>query len=77
MINLKTLQKIKRSREVDNRDFIKGIRADRNEKVEDWPSNIFNIIFKKIKKHEFTAYYNTNELSLIEANIAKYFRIKK
>ena len=77
MINLKTLQKIKRSREVDNRDFIKGIRADRNEKVEDWPLNIFNIIFKKIKKHEFTAYYNTNELSLIEANIAKYFRIKK
>ena len=44
MINLKTLQKIKRSREVDNRDFIKGIRADRNEKVEDWPLNIFNII---------------------------------
>ena len=77
MINLKILQKIKRAREVDNRDFTKGIRADRNEKVEDWPLNIFNIIFKKIKKHEFTAYYNTSELSLIESKIAKYFRSKK
>ncbi len=77
MINLNILQKIKRAREVDNRDFTKGIRADRNEKVEDWPLNIFNIIFKKIKKHEFTAYYNTSELSLIESKIAKYFKIKK
>ena len=41
MINLNNLKKIKRVREEDKRNFEKGIRSDRNEKVENWPSNIF------------------------------------
>ena len=45
MINLQNLKKIKRSREVDNRNFKKGIRADRNEKVENWPRKIFSKVF--------------------------------
>ena len=54
MINLNILKKIKRSREKDERNFAKGIRADRNEKVENWSKAIFNKIFKGIKNHEFT-----------------------
>ena len=74
MINLKN---IKRTREKDNRDFKIGIRADRNEKVEDWSHTIFNKIFKKIKRHEFTSYYNTNELYQLEKKIAQYLKISK
>lgn len=74
MINLKD---IKRTREKDNRDFKIGIRADRNEKVEDWSPIIFNKIFKKIKRHEFTSYYNTNELYQLEKKIAQYLKISK
>ncbi len=77
MINLNILKKIKRSREQDNRNFKSGIRSDRNEKVENWPLKIFKKIFKKIKTHEFTAYYNTDELSLIESKIAKHYKVAK
>lgn len=77
MINLKYLKKIKRNREKDNRNFNVGIRADRNEKVEDWSPVIFHRIFNKIKKHEFTAYYNTNELYQLEKKIAQYLKIGK
>ena len=76
MINLNILKKIKRIREQDKRNFKKGIRSDRNEKVENWPSNIFKKIFSKISTHEFTAYYNTSELLSLESKIAKYYGIK-
>ena len=76
MINLKNLKKIKRVREEDKRDFKRGIRSDRNEKVENWPSDIFKKIFNKISNHEFTAYYNTSKLLSLELKIAKYFKIK-
>ena len=76
MINLNNLKKIKRVREEDKRNFEKGIRSDRNEKVENWPSNIFQKIFNKISRHEFTAYYNTSELLSLESKIAKYYKIK-
>ena len=73
MINFNILKKIKRVREEDKRNFKKGIRSDRNEKVENWPSNIFQKIFSKISNHEFTAYYNTSELLSLESKIAKYY----
>ena len=76
MINLNILKKIKRAREKDKRNFKKGIRSDRNEKVENWPSYIFQKIFNKIFNHEFTAYYNTTELLSLESKIAKYYKIK-
>lgn len=76
MINLNILKKIKRAREEDKRNFKKGIRSDRNEKVENWPSNIFQKIFSKISNHEFTAYYNTSELLSLESKIAKFYKIK-
>ena len=76
MINLNNLKKIKRVREEDKRNFKKGIRSDRNEKVENWPPSIFKKIFNKISNHEFTAYYNTSDLGTLESKIAKYFKIK-
>ena len=76
MINFNILKKIKRVREEDKRNFKKGIRSDRNEKVENWPSNIFQKIFSKISNHEFTAYYNTSELLSLESKIANYYKIK-
>ena len=69
MINLNILKKIKRSREKDKRDYVKGVRADRNEKVENWPKVIFTKIFNGIKNHEFTSYYNTSQLTKIETKV--------
>ncbi len=76
MINFNNLKKIKRVREDDKRNFKKGIRSDRNEKVENWSPNIFKKIFNKIQSHEFTAYYNTSKLLSLESKIAKYYKIK-
>ena len=47
MIDLNHLKKIKRKHTVDKRNFEFSIRADRNEKVDNWPINIF----KKIDAH--------------------------
>ncbi len=77
MINLNNLKKIKRTREKDKRNFEKGIRADRNEKVENWPQRIFNQIFSKIKNHEFTSYYNTAQLMKLEMQVGSFFKIKR
>ncbi len=77
MINLNILKKIKRSREKDERNFAKGIRADRNEKVENWSKAIFNKIFKGIKNHEFTSYFNTSQLTKIETKVGNFFKISK
>ena len=77
MINLNNLKKIKRSREKDEKNFIKGIRADRNEKVENWPKKIFKKIFKEIKDHEFTSYYNTTQLMKLEKQVGNFFKISK
>ena len=65
----KYFKKDKRSREKDERNFAKGIRADRNEKVENWSKAIFNKIFKGIKNHEFTSYFNTSQLTKIETKV--------
>ena len=77
MINLNILKKIKRSREKDKRDHVKGIRADRNEKVENWSKVIFTKIFNGIKNHEFTSYYNTSQLTKIETKVGNFFKISK
>ena len=75
MFDLQNLKKIKRSNIPDKRNFKLGLRADRNEKIENWPISIFKKIFSKIKPHEFTAYYNTNELEKLKKNISKYYSI--
>ena len=77
MFNLNNLKKIKRIREKDKRNFEKGIRADRNEKVENWSQKIFNRIFLKIKNHEFTSYYNTTQLMKLEKKVGSFFKIKR
>ena len=75
MIDLQHLKKVKRIHADDKRNFNLGLRADRNEKVEDWPIGIFNKIFKNIKTHEFTSYYNTTEIKKIKSKIGKYFKL--
>ena len=75
MIDLQHLKKVKRIHTDDKRNFNLGLRADRNEKVEDWPIGIFNKIFKNIKTHEFTSYYNTTEIKKIKSKIGKYFKL--
>ena len=75
MIDLNYLKKIKRIHTDDKRNFNLGLRADRNEKIEDWSIAIFNKIFKNIKNHEFTSYYNTTEIRKIKINISKYFKL--
>ncbi len=75
MIDLEHLKKVKRIHTDDKRNFNLGLRADRNEKVEDWPISIFNKIFKNIKTHEFTSYFNTTEIKKIKIKIIKYFRL--
>ena len=39
------------------------------EKVENWSKAIFNKIFKGIKNHEFTSYFNTSQLTKIETKV--------
>jgi len=75
MIDLNYLKKIKRINTDDKRNFKFGLRADRNEKIENWPINIFKNIFKNIKPHEFTAYYNTREIKKLKVKISKYLKI--
>ena len=77
MIDLNHLKKIKRKHTVDKRNFEFSIRADRNEKVDNWPINIFKKIFKKIKPHEFTTYYNTSNLIKLNNQIAKFLKVSK
>ena len=77
MIDLKHLKKTQRIHTDDKRNFKLGLRADRNEKVVDWPANIFKKIFTKIKPHEFTAYYNTTEIKKIKKQVARYFSLKE
>jgi len=77
MINLSKLKEIKRIDTKDSRNFKLGIRADRNEKVEDWPLNIFKNIFKNIKAHEFTAYYNTGDLKKLNQKIGKFLKVSE
>jgi len=77
MIDLKHLKKTQRIHTDDKRNFKLGLRADRNEKVVDWPPNIFKKIFTKIKPHEFTAYYNTTEIKKIKKQVARYFSLKE
>ena len=47
MIDFKHLKKTQRIHTDDKRNFKLGLRADRNEKVVDWPPNIFKKIFTK------------------------------
>ena len=42
MIDLNYLKTIKRIHTDDKRNFSLGLRADRNEKLEDWSKSIFN-----------------------------------
>ena len=75
MFDLQHLKKIKRINADDSRNFKLGLRADRNEKIEDWPREIFKKIFKDIKTHEFTSYYNTSEIKKIKSRAAKFFKL--
>ena len=76
MIDLNYLKTIKRIHTDDKRNFSLGLRADRNEKLEDWSKSIFNKIFKNIKNHEFTSYYNTTEIKKIKTDISNHFKLK-
>ena len=68
------IQKVERLRISENRDLNKGLRLNRNEKVEDFPKNLLLKIFKNVKKYDLGKY---PDQSLIYFHLSKYLKIKK
>lgn len=66
------LKKVKRLRIEENRNLIKGLRLDRNERVENWDKSIKNI-FLKAPNYFFSIY---PDLSKLYKKIAKFDNIK-
>lgn len=64
---------ITRVRIPENRDLIKGLRLNRNERVENFPQYLLSKIFKKIKNYELGKYPDQN---LIYKHLSNYLKIK-
>ena len=73
IVNNKHLKKIKRVRIAENRDLANGLRLDRNEKVDNWPSNFLKNVIAKQPKSFFSTY---PEISDLYMKIAKHNKIK-
>ena len=71
-MDIKKLTKIKRLRIPENRDLINGLRLNRNERVQDWESNIYIKIFSKLKKYQLGSYPDN---SRIYRKISEFFDI--
>lgn len=69
-----SIKNIKRKDRIDNRPT-NFIRADRNEKVDNWEKKILDQIHKSITPREFTAYLNPTVLKKILHKYAKYTEI--
>ena len=65
---------IKRMRILENRDLKKGIRLNRNERVEDFPKGMLQKIFKSIPKYHLGKYPDHSE---IYKYLSKYLNLKK
>ena len=68
------IQQVERLRIPENRDLNKGVRLNRNERVEDFPKNLLLRIFKNVKKYDLGKY---PDQSLIYFHLSKYLKIKK
>ena len=71
---IKNIRSIQREDRVDDRP-LKFIRADRNEKVDNWEKKIINKIVRSINPREFTAYFNPLVIKKILSKYAKYIGV--
>jgi histidinol-phosphate aminotransferase len=69
--NYKTVERL---RIPENRDLDKGIRLNRNERVENFPKNLLEKIFKQAKNYDLGKY---PDQELIYKHLSKYLKIKK
>lgn len=65
---------VDRIRILEKRDLNKGIRLNRNERVEDFPQGLLSKIFKKVKKYDLGKY---PDQSLIYEYLSKHLKINK
>ena len=68
------IKSTKRVRIKENRDLIKGIRLNRNERVDDFPKNLLPKIFSKAQKYDLGKYPDQN---LVYLHLSRYLKIKK
>ena len=64
---------VKRMRILENRDLKRGLRLNRNERVEDFPKEIIQKIFKNIPKYHLGKY---PDHSSIYNHLSKYLNLK-
>jgi len=72
--NLNYLKNINRMRIGENRNLVKGIRMNRNERVEDFDKNTLSKIFKNVKKYDLGKYPDQQE---IYKEVSKFINIKE
>ena len=68
------IKKFKRVRIPEDRNLERGIRMNRNERVEDFKKNILKKIFSQVKKYELGKY---PDQSIIYNELSKFLRIRK
>ena len=68
------LKKIKRFRVAEGRNLQKGLRLDRNEKVDLWPKNFINQVLKTKPRSFFSTYPEITELY---KKIAKFNKVNE
>lgn len=68
------LKKINRFRVAEGRNLQKGLRLDRNEKVDLWPKNFINQVLKSKPKSFFSTY---PEITNLYKKIAKFNNVKE
>ncbi len=68
------LKNITRQRVAEGRNLIKGLRLDRNEKVDIWPKNFINQVLRKKPKSFFSTY---PEITGLYKRIAKFDKVKE
>jgi len=68
------LKDLNRKRVAEGRNLVKGLRLDRNEKVDIWPKNFINKILRKKPKSFFSTY---PEITGLYKKIAKFDKVKE
>ena len=68
------LNYFKRMRIAEDRDLVNGLRLNRNERVEDFPKDIIQKIFKNVPKYNLGKY---PDHSKIYDNLSKFLNLKK
>ena len=68
------LKNIERKRVAEGRNLIKGLRLDRNEKVDLWPSNLIHKVLKGKPSSFFSTY---PEITNLYKKIAKFDKVNE